>query len=1028
MQKIHRGFVVTGSALLLVALLLFIYFIAYRPTQQHPEFEAHINNPVIPTSSSASGPTPRTQQTLQVDQTPTSRKKQFHHLSSAPEQTPTSAEKKPGFFRRFLDLIKRLFGRRSKTGGAKPPLILHGPQPSTSSLRRACPLGSTQSCDISKSEKIQLTAAATATGNSTLLYTWSVTGGRIIGEGSSVTWDLSGVANGDYIATVSVSDGTSKVDGRTSVTVSDCVGCIEAMIVCPIISVHSPDRVAEGEPITFSADIPPELSNSVTYNWNISKGKIISGDRTSKLTVDSAGLGETTITATVVIGRLPPSCTNSADKSTDVIVQHHPPPFPRSIMEYGPITINDEKARLDTFAVEWQNDPTTKVAIVAYGTCQGDDVKRAARARDYLVSNRGLDPGRATIIPGGCREQPSTQLWLVPTGAGMPAPNTEGLISPCPQCSATLTKNDKPRATLIGRVTDKDGAPLPDATVTLIGENKFRKAGKTDSSGEFQFQDVPAGKYNLEIASAGLGMRKVEDVEVKEGANILPEPIQVFEKEVTTRFKLRDVIRISYPDHFIESPAGEITFEWNREQRASEVVTSQTNTNGRIDVIDRPLPVPGGTPDVPVTEAHGAQYTAFARVSLVSDGLTVVSSPPEPEQSLAPSHVSWNWKVKPADMNAQLASFSFRIDLVWRGKDLPEQTQSYPWQKTFIARVGPPGSVTAAKYGSPTCAFLGLVTFGFGFRKRKLLGASMPAEEAASPAPAVRAAVTEEMAEDVSSSVFAPRRAAPGEGFLVQVFAHPPAEDPATLNEKATEAQPGAEKVGGDLLDQQVRRGTTLTFSLMMKGLEIDEPQQDRVWRGRTVGVQFGVTVPENFKLGSLYGVVVISADTVPIGHFRFAFEVVAAGTHAAETPAYLGALTRYQHAFISYAHQDRAEVLKRVQMLNILKEKYFQDFISLDPGMNGEPAIREAIVKSAVIFLFWSRAASGSVEVKKEILYAMARRHGDENALPAIHPVIIEGPPPPAPPAELRFLQFDDKFSYWIFAAEATAKPEKGN
>ena len=292
------------------------------------------------------------------------------------------------------------------------------------------------------------------------------------------------------------------------------------------------------------------------------------------------------------------------------------------------------------------------------------------------------------------------------------------------------------------------------------------------------------------------------------------------------------------------------------------------------------------------------------------------------------------------------------------------------------------------------------------------------------PKPAARA-VSDEVVEDVSSSVFAPRRAACGEGFLVQVFAHLPGEAPVALKGRAIEAEPRAERVGGDLLDQPIKRGTTLTFILSMKGLEIDEPQQSRIWRGRTIGVQFGVTVPKDFQPCSMYGLLVVTAETIPIGHFRFAFEVVEPGGFSAEKPDYIGALTRYQHAFISYAHQDRAEVLKRVQMLNLLKEKFFQDFISLEPGQPWEPAIREAIDRSDVIFLFWSKAASASTEVRKEVLYAEARRHGDENAAPAILPVIIEGPPPPSPPAELNFLHFDDKFSYWIFAAKEAVQHE---
>ncbi len=1006
MRKTGPGFVLTGSALLIIALLLLVYFITYRPTQQRPEFEAQIDNPAsIPVDDQS---TVRVQ-TLKVDQSNGTPKRQFQH----------AVENKPGFFKRFLNFIKRLFGGGKKKGGSYALPFLRGVQASTSSVVRPCPNPVSTSCKSSDSEVVQLATVVSEADKNRLRYEWSATAGKITSKGYSATWDLSGVPLGVYTASVSVYDGNDRINGQASVTVADCTDCIAPPPPCPGLLVSSPEDSNQDEPITFVASVESAVPG-ITYNWTVSSGRIVSGKGTSAITVDSEGSAE--ITATVSLGGMPPECGDiKASSTANVRLQAG---LNRAIrfFSYQVASFDDEKPTLDGFTDRLMQDPTVRGLIVAYGQCGVAAQLIAARAKNYLVSNHGVDSSRIEIIDGGCRGSGFVELWLVPMGADMPSVE----LSPC-QCVGTgieKSDNDRPRGRLSGRVTDKNGVALVDATVTLIGA-KFRTKAKSDSNGNFEFQDIPAARYTLEITAAGLGTRRVEDLEVKQGINLLPEPIQVFEKDITTRFKLRDVIRICYPDHFLESPAGEITFEWNRELRETEVVTSQTKTDGRISIIDRPPPVPGGTPEVPVVAAHGQQYVALAKVTLIADGLTVVSSPSQAEQSLAPSHVSWSWKVKPADMNAAFASFRFHVDLVWRGEGLKEQTDSYDWPTTFVAKIGPPSSVKAAKYGSPAFAFMGLITVGFGLRKRKLLAALPDATDQVAAVPAAADAAQAEVAEDVSSSVFAPRRAACGEGFLVQIFAHLPGEDPVALKGRATEAEPRAERVGGDLLDQQIKRGTTLTFTLSMNGLDIDQPQQDRVWRGRTIGVQFGVTVPSDFKPGSMYGLLVVSADTIPIGHFRFAFEVVEPGGYRAETPSYIGGLTRYQHAFISYAHEDRAEVLKRVQMLSLLKEKFFQDFITLEPGQQWESGIRQAIDQSDVIFLFWSKAASESVEVKKEILYAMARHGGNENALPAILPVIIEGPPPPAPPTDLKFLHFDDKFSYWIFAAEASAQHE---
>ena len=70
-----------------------------------------------------------------------------------------------------------------------------------SSILRPCPPNTRTTCTPTGNE-VQLTANATDPENDQLLYTWSVTGGRLTGEGRAVTWDLTGVANGTYTATV----------------------------------------------------------------------------------------------------------------------------------------------------------------------------------------------------------------------------------------------------------------------------------------------------------------------------------------------------------------------------------------------------------------------------------------------------------------------------------------------------------------------------------------------------------------------------------------------------------------------------------------------------------------------------------------------------------------------------------------------------------------------------------------------------------------------------------------------------------
>ena len=325
-------------------------------------------------------------------------------------------------------------GHRNARGLPPPPNQLPSVSlsASTSSINLPCPEGqSSTSCTPSASSEVQLTAAATDPDNDTLLYTWSVTGGKLSGEGRAVNWDLSGVNSGTYTATVEVNDGNQHTaNASTTVTVAACTGCVAP---CPNISVSCPGDVDERAPITFNASLTGGASNLMpTYNWSVSAGNITSGQGTSSITVDTAGIGGQTVTATVDIGGADPACSRTASCSTNV--RTTPVINPSMFEEYGDIRFNDEKARLDNFAIQLQNQTGSQGYIIAYGTCEGQGQTRADRAKDYLVNTRGIEASRITTIDGGCRSDLAVQLWIVPTGATAPAASTDNAISPCPEC------------------------------------------------------------------------------------------------------------------------------------------------------------------------------------------------------------------------------------------------------------------------------------------------------------------------------------------------------------------------------------------------------------------------------------------------------------------------------------------------------------------------------------------------------------------------------------------------------------------
>lgn len=147
-------------------------------------------------------------------------------ISPAPAPSPDSDEK-PNPVRRFFSWViqgvTKPFRRRPQIGCSLPPMVsISG---STSSITLPCPT-TTSSVNCPSGSEVTLLASATDPADDTLLYTWSVTAGRLRGEGHRVTWDLSGVPTGTYTAIVEVNDGHQHTaTAATTVSVSSCKDC-----------------------------------------------------------------------------------------------------------------------------------------------------------------------------------------------------------------------------------------------------------------------------------------------------------------------------------------------------------------------------------------------------------------------------------------------------------------------------------------------------------------------------------------------------------------------------------------------------------------------------------------------------------------------------------------------------------------------------------------------------------------------------------------------------------------------------------
>ncbi len=267
--------------------------------------------------------------------------------------------------------------------------------------------------------------------------------------------------------------------------------------------------------------------------------------------------------------------------------------------------------------------------------------------------------------------------------------------------------------------------------------------------------------------------------------------------------------------------------------------------------------------------------------------------------------------------------------------------------------------------------------------------------------------------DTVNCSVFAPTGLSAGGVMMVQVFAHL-VEQVDLVERLALDFDDEARRRGTKTLEGKVAPGARLCFQLFAPGLLIDPPWQTLVWQRKPEAVQFGVQAPVDIQPGTVLASLLVSVDSVPVGHIKFKIAVLQPGAAAAARKQ-LGRARHYTMAFTSYASQDRDQVLARLQMLSLAGIPYFQDILDLDPGERWQSKLYQKIDQCDLFLLFWSRAARESEWVLKEARYALARQAGDDAAPPEIMPVILEGPPVVEPPQDLAHLHFNDRLIYFM-------------
>ncbi len=259
-------------------------------------------------------------------------------------------------------------------------------------------------------------------------YTWTADGGSIAGHNETATIDTSRASAGSYTVHGHVTQ-TAKPGGS-----ADCTASYTVMAYQPptIGCSADPSSLNPGDTARIVANAQSPQGRPLTYSYSASAGSINGTTSTATLGTAGANPGSIAITCNVVDDK-----GQTATAMTSVTIQTPPPAAVIATSKLcsidfvrdrkRPTRVNNEaKACLDDVALNLQRSPDAKLALVGHGdhdaTADAAEL-RAVHTRDYLVTDKGIDPDRIAVYTGteGSR---SVETILIPSGSTL---DTTGL-------------------------------------------------------------------------------------------------------------------------------------------------------------------------------------------------------------------------------------------------------------------------------------------------------------------------------------------------------------------------------------------------------------------------------------------------------------------------------------------------------------------------------------------------------------------------------------------------------------------------
>ena len=276
-----------------------------------------------------------------------------------------------------------------------------------------------------------------------VIYSWSGTG--VTGSGATPKVDTGSLAPGEYIVTGTVKEGKPGKEGAKPWDKATCTAGITVKAFEPptISCSASPSTIKPGDTaIITSVGLSPQ-NRPLTYSYTATAGTITGTGTTAEYSSAGAPTGAVGIACNVSDDK---GHTAGAQTSLTITAPYvPPPPKTQALCSIGfatdtkrPMRVDNEaKACLDQVALDLKQQTDAKAVVVGeqtadeaaktakeekyaehhkYATVDMFAAQRAVNAKDYLVTEQGIDASRISVATGTTAGQ-TVEDYLVPAGA-----------------------------------------------------------------------------------------------------------------------------------------------------------------------------------------------------------------------------------------------------------------------------------------------------------------------------------------------------------------------------------------------------------------------------------------------------------------------------------------------------------------------------------------------------------------------------------------------------------------------------------